>query len=437
MISKLLLRYNTMVKYLGMRGIQRLGILVMEDFLQEGYDASLIKAADALVIGCGFAGAVAARQLAESMGLRVVVVERRPHIAGNAFDHLDDKGVLIHEYGPHIFHSVSKRVYDYLSGFTEWRSYEHKVLAFLRGIFVPVPFNLNSIELCFEESKAKAMREMLLSSYGRGAKVGIIELRKHPDPLLQELADFVYENVFLHYTMKQWGVTPEEIDPAVTGRVPVLVDEDDRYFQDPYQGMPLDGYTALFERLLDHPDITVYTNLDARDILTFEEGVEQDAGFTAAKVCNEPYEGLIIYTGALDELCDERFGLLPYRSLDFVYRHYDQRFVQPCGTVNFTVSEDFTRTSEYTWLTGQDIDSSTIAEEYPRAYTDPLGQIPYYPIISDENLAHYERYLKLFKGLRNFHVLGRLAEYRYYNMDQIALRALELVDEIRYEQPAD
>jgi len=404
---------------------------VKRDCQKEGFDPELIKASDALVVGAGFAGAVAARQLAETMDHQVAIVERRPHIAGNAYDKQDDQGVLIHAYGPHIFHSESQRVYDYLSRFTQWRHYEHEVLANIGGSYIPVPFNLTSIALSFDAQKAQRLCSLLLETYGKGAKVPIITLRKQHDPLLKELAEYVYENVFLYYTMKQWGLTPEEIDPEVTARVPVLVDDDNRYFQDPFQGIPQSGYTPLFDNLLDHPNITVYTSLDASSVLDFEEPTQGNGPFRRALVCCEPFRGPIIYTGALDELCNQRFGMLPYRSLDFVYREYPYKPVQPCGTVNYTVSEEYTRTSEYTWLTGQEIGVSTIAEEYPRAYVDPLGQIPYYPIITEENLAHYHRYLDLFRELEDFHVLGRLAEYRYYNMDQIALRALELTDEIR------
>ncbi|MDR3037103.1 MAG: FAD-dependent oxidoreductase [Coriobacteriales bacterium] len=417
---------------------------------------------DALVVGAGFAGAVIARELAERGNRRVAVVERRDHIGGNAFDHLDEQGVLIHAYGPHIYHTDSSRVHSYLSRFTAWRDYQHEVLAFVRDAHIPVPFNLNSIAASFDADKAHAMTEMLLATFGRGTKVPIIDLRKRAEPLLQELAAYVYENVFLHYTVKQWGLKPEQIDPAVTARVPVLIDWDNRYFQDRFQGMPAQGYTPLFERLLDHPNIEVFVGLDARDLFVLRdeqtaEG-ERDAsapkaaegerepqsapdqpaapdarpreGFTALEVGGAPYTGIVVYTGALDELCAERFGLLPYRSLDFCYRRYDTGPVQPCGTVNFTVSEAYTRTTEYPWLTGQEIEATTVAEEYSRAYTDPLTQIPYYPILNDENLAFYERYRSLFEGLGNFYALGRLAQYRYYNMDQIVLRALELADEL-------
>lgn len=394
-----------------------------------------IPAPDVLVVGAGFAGSVVARELAQRSNKTVLVLEKRPHIGGNTYDHLDASGVLVHDYGPHIFHTESQRVFEYLSRFTEWRDYQHQVVANIHGRYIPVPFNLNSIELSFEQYKAQQMVEKLIDTYGEGSKVPIIELRNQADPLLTQLADYVYENVFLGYTKKQWGLTPEEVDPSVTARVPVLVARDNRYFQDTWQGMPLNGYTALFESLLDHENITVCTDLDACQILTFDTGNQnaqsgEDEPFTAILFNDRPFEGEVIYTGPLDELCNNRFGLLPYRSLDFIFKTLPVKHVLPCGTVNYTVSEDYTRITEFTWLTGQELDVTTIMEEYPCSFEALAGQTPYYAIINDENHSHYQRYLALFSGLANFHVVGRLAEYRYYNMDHIVKRALELADEL-------
>jgi len=337
--------------------------------------------------------------------------------------------VLVHEYGPHIYHTADQRVHDFLSRFTEWNGYQHEVLASIRGSYVPVPFNLNSIEASFEPKRAAAYIEALTRAYPPGSRVGILDLKEHPDPLLRELADHVYQNVFLHYTMKQWGYTPEQIDPAVTARVPVLVSRDNRYFQDPHQGLPSRGYTALFEALLDHPNIDLSLGLDAAELLELRFAAEADA-VLAIDVAGQPYGGWLVYTGALDELAGWRHGLLPYRSLRFVYRQHPVRRVQPAGTVNFTVSEDYTRTTEYSWLTGQDIDVTTIAEEYPEPFDDPATQTPYYPVGTPEAAAAHRRYLDLFAALPRFAALGRLAEYRYYNIDQIVARALELADDI-------
>lgn len=228
---------------------------------------------DCLVIGAGYAGSVAAREMAERGGRRVLVLERRGHVGGNAYDCLDEHGILIHKYGPHIFHTSERRVFDYLSRFTGWRDYQHRVVANVHGRFLPVPFNLASLHMAFPKEKAARLEDKLLSAYSANARVTILSLRENTDPELREVADYVYENVFVHYTMKQWGQTPEEIDPATTARVPVLLSRDDRYFQDPYQGMPLEGYTPLFQRMLDHLRITVELGVDARERMALEDGV--------------------------------------------------------------------------------------------------------------------------------------------------------------------
>ena len=378
---------------------------------------------DCLVIGAGYAGSVAAREMAERGGRRVLVLERRGHVGGNAYDCLDEHGILIHKYGPHIFHTSERRVFDYLSRFTGWRDYQHRVVANVHGRFLPVPFNLASLHMAFPKEKAAPLEDKLLSAYSANARVTILSLRENTDPELREVADYVYENVFVHYTMKQWGQTPEEIDPATTARVPVLLSRDDRYFQDPYQGMPLEGYTPLFQRMLDHLRITVELGVDARERMALEDGV--------IRLDGEPFAGPVIYTGEVDELFSFRFGHLPYRTLDFDFETLEVDRFQPTATVNYTVSEDYTRITEYKQLTGQVVPGrTTIMKEYSRAYTGSPGEIPYYAVISPENNALYGRYRDLAGGFSNLHLLGRLAEYKYYNMDAIALRALTLCDGI-------
>lgn len=386
---------------------------------------------DAVIVGSGFAGSVTARELAEKGGMRVLIIEKRAHIAGNMYDEYDDAGILVHRYGPHIFHTNDNRAFTYLRRFAGWMGYQHHVLADWHGTYLPVPFNKNSMEIAFGEEKAAHLIEKLIETFGDERKVTINELRAQEDPELAEVADFVYNNVFLYYTQKQWGLTPEEVDPSVTARVPVFISRDNRYFQDAYQGMPLRGYTDLFEQMLDHDNITVCLNTEAESVfdLVFENGAE-DAGLAAIKLHGKEFTGPIVYTGPLDELFLARFGRLPYRSLDFVYETYDEEYKLPCGTVNFTVSEDYTRITEFKHLTHQKAPRTTIMKEYPRAYTDPTTQTPYYAIINDENNAHYERYRKLTETLPNFYPLGRLAEYRYYNMDKIVGLALDLSKEI-------
>ena len=386
---------------------------------------------DMIVVGAGYAGAVCARRLAENAGFHVAVLERRDHIAGNAYDYLDENGILVHKYGPHIFHSNDKRAFDYARRFSGFLGYQHRVLADWYGTYMPVPFNKNSMEIAFGEEKAAHYIEKLIDTFGDERKVTINELREQDDPELAEIADFVYKNVFLYYTQKQWGLTPEEVDPSVTARVPVFISRDNRYFQDAYQGMPVFGYTKLFEEMLDHENIQVCLNTEAESVFELEfESEAEDAPLSAIKLHGKKFEGPIVYTGPLDELFLARFGRLPYRSLDFVYETFDKEHVLPCGTVNFTVTEDYTRITEFKYLTGQKSDKTTIMKEYSRAYEDPNTQTPYYAILSDENRAHYERYRALTAKLPNFYPLGRLAEYRYYNMDKIISLALELSDKL-------
>ena len=384
---------------------------------------------DAIIVGAGFAGAVCARELAERGGKRVLVLERRSHIGGNAYDCADGAGVLIHQYGPHIFHTNSARVFDYLSRFTAWRDYQHRVIANIpderRGarMTYPVPFNLTSLEAAYGPEEGARLGEKLMAAYGAEKKVTILELRQNPDREIAALADYVYEHVFVHYTMKQWGQKPEEIDPNTTARVPVFLSRDDRYFQDTYQGMPLEGYTALFERMLDHPGIEVRLGADALASLKVEEGRITFEG--------EDFGGTVIYTGQADELFSFRFGPLPYRTLDFRFETLSQDDFQGYGTVNYTVDEDFTRITEFKHLTGQTLEGvTTIVKEYSRAYTGAPGETPYYAIINDENNALYGRYRALSDAIPNLHLLGRLAEYKYYNMDAIAGRALDLAEKL-------
>ncbi|MEG0755651.1 MAG: UDP-galactopyranose mutase [Oscillospiraceae bacterium] len=378
---------------------------------------------DSLIIGAGFAGATVARELAKKKGQHVLVLERRNHIGGNAYDRLDDAGVLIHQYGPHIFHTTNKVVFDYLSRFTAFRDYQHRVVANVYGQLMPVPFNLTSLEIAFE-GNAAALEKKLVETYGAEKKVTILELRRSEDPEIRELAEYVYENVFVHYTKKQWDQSPEEIDPNTTARVPVFLSRDDRYFQDPYQGMPKNGYTALFAGLLGHESIEVQLGTDAATRVKFVDG--------KVFLDGEKFAGNVVYTGAADELFDCRFGRLPYRTLDFGFETHNIEWFQTHGTVNYTVDQPFTRITEFKHLTGQQLkDRTTIAKEFSRAYTGATGETPYYAIMSDENNALYGKYKALASQYPNLHLLGRLAEYQYYNMDAIVARALALAETLQ------
>ncbi len=383
---------------------------------------------DVLVIGAGFAGAVTAGELARRGGKKVLVLEKRDHVGGNAYDRLDGAGMLIHQYGPHIFHTNDKRVYDYLSQYTAWRDYQHKVVANIPveggRTLLPVPFNLISLEVAFGAKKAVELEEKLVRTYGAEKKVTILELRENHDPELAALADYVYEHVFVRYTMKQWGQKPEDIDPNTTARVPVFLSRDCRYFQDTYQGMPLEGYTPIFAKILDHPNITVELGVDAADRLTLKDG--------AVLLDGEVFRGPVVFTGAVDEFFGLKFGRLPYRTLDFKFETYEKQAYQTHGTVNYTMDEDFTRITEFKHLTGQRLGDNvtTIMKEYSKAYTGAPDEVPYYAIINPENNALYAKYAALAAEYENLHLLGRLAEYKYYNMDAIVGRALDLADQL-------
>ena len=355
---------------------------------------------DYLIVGAGYAGAVLAERLADS-GKKILILDKRPHIGGNAFDKFDNAGILIHPYGPHIFHTNSLEVFSYLSRFTAWRAYQHRVLGLVDGNLVPVPFNLNSLRQLFPAGYAARLEEKLLGQYGYSLKVPILKMREETDPDLKYLAEYVYKNVFLGYTKKQWERTPEELDASVTSRVPVAISKDDRYFGDTHQAMPMYGYTRMFEQMLAHPNIKIMLNTDYREITSFV-----------------PFERMI-YTGPIDAFFNYKYGHLPYRSLEFVHQTIQTAQYQPVGTVNYPNDYQYTRITEFKHLTGQQHPSSSIVFEYPKADGDP-----YYPIPMPENNELYKRYEQAAALESKVTFVGRLATYKYYNMDQIVAQAL-------------
>lgn len=368
---------------------------------------------DWLIVGAGFTGAVFAERIASQLDQTVLLVEQRNHIGGNAYDYYDEHGVLIHQYGPHIFHTNAAHVWDYLSQFTEWRPYYHRVLGVVDGQQVPIPFNLNSLYALFPPRYADKLADELLAQYGFNVKVPILKIMdsaKSPD--LKFLAEYIYKNVFHSYTLKQWNLKPEELSPAVTARVPIYISRDDRYFQDTYQGMPKLGYTALFQNLLNHRNIKVLLNTNYREII------------------NDVQYQRMIYTGPIDQFFDHVHGELPYRSLDFRFIHDTQEQWQTVGTVNYPNEYHYTRITEFKHLTGQRCYGSTYVEEYPQPYI--RGQnIPYYPIPRDEYKELYRRYQTEAQALNDAVIFaGRLADYQYYNMDQAVARALSLFQKL-------
>ena len=383
---------------------------------------------DAIIVGAGFAGAVTARRLAEA-GLRVLILEQREHIGGNAYDEIDEAGILVQLYGPHIYHTNEEEVHRFLSRFTSWHDYRHEVVANIHGRLLPVPFNLNTLELVYGKQEAAVREKKLTEAFGYGTKVPILKLREHADPDIREIADYVYENIFLRYTMKQWGQKPEEIDPAVTGRVPIVLSRDNRYFTDTWQGMPEQGFTALFEAMLAHENITLRLGCRAQEVLEFAEGGSIRVKWETQE---EDYSGIVVYTGPVDELFDYRFGHLPYRTLKFAWERYNQVEYQTHAVVNYTVDEEYTRITEFKkfYDGAEAFPQTTIIKEYPGAYEPGQGQIPYYAIINEENNRQYEHYLELAGQYPKLFLLGRLAEYKYYNMDAITKRALELSAEL-------
>lgn len=361
---------------------------------------------DWTIVGAGFVGCVCAERIA-ARGERVLLIDARDHLGGNAYDCVNEHGHTIHRYGPHVFHTNSRRVSDYLSRFTEWTRYEHRAVGLVGGRMVPIPFNLTSVEILFP-CEAAAIKKSLVTAYGFGSKVPILSMRASADGRIRDLADYVYDNVFVGYTRKQWGLDPYELDASVTARIPVYVSYDDRYFQDEFQNMPTPGYAEMFRRMISNRNIHVELNtkvVSYSDIL-----------------------GNIIYTGAIDEFFNYEYGQLEYRSLEFDFQTYCVGRHQVVGQVNYPNNHDFTRTTEFAHFYGRQDDSTTVCVEYPRAYV-PGKTIPYYPVPRRQNVELHACYEKLAAiEAPNIIFAGRLADYRYYNMDQAVGRALSVID---------
>ena len=355
------------------------------------------------IIGAGFAGCTLARLLAEA-GFQVRLLEKRPHIAGNAYDEYDEQGILIHRYGPHIFHTNATHVFDFLSRFTEWRDYEHRVLANLDGQLYPIPINQDTVNRLYGLN----LNEEGVKRFFEEHRVSFDPPKNSEQVVLNSVGYDLYRKFFYGYTKKQWGLEPSQLSAGVTARIPVRCNRDDRYFTDLYQAMPLQGYTKMFEAMLDHPFISVSLNID------YLRARELFAG------------GPLIYTGPIDAYFNYCYGKLPYRSLQFEHQHIaNHEFVQTVGTVNYPNEFDYTRITEFKHLTGQRHSGTSIVREYPQADGDP-----YYPVPRPENEALYQRYKKLAEQEKEVYFVGRLAQYRYYNMDQVVAAAMKISEKI-------
>ncbi|WP_437774600.1 UDP-galactopyranose mutase [Sorangium sp. So ce1097] len=359
---------------------------------------------DYLIVGAGFAGSVLAERLASQMDRSVLLCDRRPHIGGNAYDCHDDAGVLIHKYGPHIFHTASPRIFRYLSQFTAWRPYEHRVLAHVDEKLVPFPINVDTVNALYGTSYSPAEVEAFFARVAEPIK----NVRTSEDAVVSRVGRELYERFFRNYTRKQWGLDPSELDAAVASRVPARTNHDARYFTDEFQAMPLRGFTRMFENMLDHRKIRIVLNTDYRDIM------------------NEVNFREMIYTGPVDAFFDLRYGKLPYRSIDFKFETHDKEIFQPGAVINYPNEHAYTRVTEFKYLTGQKHPKTSVVYEFPTSEGDP-----YYPVPRAENAEIYKKYKALADATPNVHFVGRLATYRYYNMDQVVGQALATFDRIR------
>ncbi|MGE5463916.1 MAG: UDP-galactopyranose mutase [Syntrophothermus sp.] len=368
-----------------------------------GSSSRKIQPFDYLIVGAGFAGSVLAERLASGSGKKVLIIDRRPHIGGNAYDYFNPEGILIHKYGPHIFHTNSHEVFNYLSQFTEWRQYQHRVLASVDGQLLPLPINLDTINKLYGLN----LNAFELEDFFKKVAEPREKIITSEDVVISKVGRELYEKFFRNYTRKQWDYDPSELDASVTSRVPIRYNRDDRYFNDIYQVMPQEGYTRLFERMLDHPNIKIMLNTDYQEVINMVAFKE------------------VIFTGPVDEYFDFMYGKLPYRSLQFQFQTLNEEQHQPVAVINYPNEYPYTRVTEFKHLTGQKHAKTTLVYEYPTMHGDP-----YYPIPRPENAQLYSRYQKLAAQKRGVYFAGRLATYKYYNMDQVVAQALNLYAKI-------
>ena len=369
-----------------------------------------------LVVGCGLAGSVIAERIARELKEPVLIIDKRAHIAGNVYDYKDNTtGITVHKYGPHVFHTNNQEVWSYLSKFTDWHYFMYRVKAIIDGNEVNIPFNLDTLNKVFPTSLAETLATKLIEKFGFNKKIAILELNKTDDEDLKFLADFIYQKVFLGYTIKQWGVKPEDLDQTVSSRVPIYISRDERYFQDKYQAIPMHGYTSMVKNILDHPliDIKLNTNFaDVKDTIKYDR---------------------LFFTGPIDEFFDYEFGELPYRSLDIKFVQYDKKYFQSGAQLNYPENYDFTRSVEYKYYLDEQSDSTIVSFEYPQNFKNGVNE-RYYPVPNDHNQQLYQKYLHNIIQKKDTYFLGRLADYKYYNMDQVVERALTVFNKIKTDK---
>lgn len=372
---------------------------------------------DALVIGCGLTGSVIARRLAEQ-GKQVEIWERRDHIGGNMFDCVDEHGFLVQKYGPHIFHTTKRELYEYMCRFEQWQDYKLTCGAVWGGKYTPTPFNFTTIDTFYPPEQAGRLKAKLENAFQGRETATVIEVLGHPDPEIRGYAEYLFQNDYAPYTAKQWGVPPEEIDPSVLQRVPLRFSYDEGYFDDEYQAMPVHSYTAFFENLLDHPNITVRPGIEALEHLSVSG--------TSLLLDGAELSIPVVYTGALDELFGCIYGRLPYRSLRFEWKFSDTDSLQDAPVVAYPQEKGYTRITEYRKLPVQEGCGSSYAVEYPLPYREGAKMEPYYPVLTPASRKQFEKYVCLAERIPNLICCGRLADFKYYNMDQALDRALNV-----------
>lgn len=379
---------------------------------------------DYIVAGAGLSGSVYAREMAEH-GYKVLVLERRNHIAGNLYDERDEEGFIVHRYGPHTFHTSDERVHEYVQRFAEWKDYTLRSEAMIDGISTPAPFNFKTIDQFYVPEKAEELKQALFAAYPSRKTVTVVELLDSPNAIIKAYAQMLFDKDYSLYTAKQWGIRPQDIDPSVLKRVPVRLDYEERYFTDTHEYLPIKTYTEFIGSILNHPNIRVLTDIDILDYITLDNAVHRivfNEELHPAEKCT------LVFTGAIDELFAYQYGQLPYRSLRFEYKHPDVDSFQNAAIVAYPSAPDFTRVTEYTKLPYQKTNGKTIvAYEYPLQFKEGDDAEPYYPIPTEDSSKQYAKYKELADTFENLVLCGRLADYKYYNMDQAIAAVLKKV----------